>query len=352
MEVFLVGGAVRDELLGRRVRERDWVVVGGSVEEMLDLGYRQVGKDFPVFLHPETSEEYALARTERKTGPGHKGFQVHADSAVTLEEDLERRDLTVNAMAQAEDGSLVDPWGGRTDLDDRVLRHVSAAFAEDPLRVFRVARFTAELPDFQVAEETGRLIRTMADEGALSELSAERVWSELARALDSARPERFIDTLRDCGALDPWFSEFGSVETRSCSDLSDRRQRYAAFLGGLPEADAERLSRRLKAPRSHMSMALWLLRHGEPIAAWKSAPIGDVYAALGGCRAFKPDGDLDACLELVSATAGVDLTALAEAVATTLAAVRPEELQSQGFEGADLGRALDEARMRMLEHVR
>lgn len=352
MEVYLVGGAVRDGLLGRPVRERDWVVVGGSVAEMVELGYRQVGRDFPVFLHPETNEEYALARTERKTGPGHTGFQVHADAAVSLEEDLERRDLTINAIAQAADGSLIDPWGGQADLEARVLRHVSAAFAEDPLRVFRVARFAAQLPGFQVAEETAELIRRMAGEGALSELSAERVWAELAKVLDAAESPRFVEVLEQCHALDPWFSEFRSVVPLACPDLHDHRQRYAAFVSSLSEPGAEALSARLKVPNSHARMAAWLQRHGHAVANWTSAPVDAVYAGLEGCRAFKPDGDLEPCVALAAAVSGVDLTALGSAVAAISAAVRPVDLQQQGLEGAELGKALEAARMKMLDEVR
>jgi tRNA nucleotidyltransferase (CCA-adding enzyme) len=328
------------------------VVVGGSVAEMVELGYRQVGRDFPVFLHPATNEEYALARTERKTGPGHTGFQVHADAAVTLEEDLERRDLTINAIAQAADGSLIDPWEGQADLRARVLRHVSAAFAEDPLRVFRVARFAAQLPGFQVAEETVELIRRMADEGALSELSAERVWAELAKVLDAAESTRFIEVLDQCHALDPWFPEFHSVVPVACPELQEHRQRYAAFVSGLGESGAEALSARVKVPNAHARMAAWLLRHGHSAANWTSAPIDAVYAALEGCRAFKPDGDLEPCVALAAAISGADLTALGSVVAAIGTAVRPADLQRQGLEGADIGRALDAARRKLLDEAR
>ena len=201
MKIYSVGGAVRDELLGLPVQDRDWVVVGATPEEMLARGFRPVGKDFPVFLHPQTQEEYALARTERKTAPGYRGFAVHADAAVTLEEDLARRDLTINAMARAASGELVDPYGGRGDLAARVLRHVAPAFVEDPVRILRVARFAARFADFDLAPETLALMRRMVDAGEADHLVAERVWQEIARGLMEARPSRMLAVLRASGAL-------------------------------------------------------------------------------------------------------------------------------------------------------
>lgn len=203
MQIYKVGGAVRDRLLGRPVSEVDWVVVGASAEQMLELGYRPVGADFPVFLHPQTGEEYALARTERKSGRGYGGFTFHASPEVTLEEDLIRRDLSVNAMAEDEQGKLIDPYGGQQDLAARILRHVSPAFAEDPLRVLRVARFAARYAPlgFHVADETLGLMRQLAESGELAHLTAERSWKEISRALMEPRPDVFIQVLRDCGAL-------------------------------------------------------------------------------------------------------------------------------------------------------
>ncbi len=203
MQIFKVGGAVRDQLLGRTVKDIDWVVVGATPEQMRAQGFRPVGDDFPVFLHPESAEEYALARTERKSGHGYGGFTFHTSPSVTLEEDLLRRDLTVNAMAQADDGTLYDPYGGQTDLANRVLRHVSPAFAEDPLRVLRVARFAARYAylGFRVATETMALMRQLSASGELQHLTAERTWQEFARALMEDNPEVFITVLRDCGAL-------------------------------------------------------------------------------------------------------------------------------------------------------
>jgi tRNA nucleotidyltransferase (CCA-adding enzyme) len=203
MEVYLVGGAVRDQLLGRSVKERDWVVVGARPEDLEQQGYRRVGADFPVFLHPETQEEYALARRERKTAPGYLGFVTEFSSDVSLADDLRRRDLTINAMAQDSAGRIVDPYGGRRDLDARLLRHVSDAFVEDPVRILRVARFAARFAaaGFTVAAETQELMRAMVASGEVSALVAERVWQEMARALAEDRPEVFFETLRACGAL-------------------------------------------------------------------------------------------------------------------------------------------------------
>jgi tRNA nucleotidyltransferase (CCA-adding enzyme) len=209
MQVYLVGGAVRDELLGRPVAERDWVVVGATPEELAALGYRQVGRDFPVFLHPETHEEYALARTERKSAPGYRGFAVTFSPEVTLEQDLARRDLTINAMARSASGEIIDPFGGRKDLDERVLRHVSEAFMEDPVRVLRLARFAARYAPlgFHVADETLALARRMAANGELDALIAERVWQETERALGEAEPAIFFEVLRASAALEKTFPE-------------------------------------------------------------------------------------------------------------------------------------------------
>lgn len=212
--VYLVGGAVRDGLLGQAVCDRDWVVVGATPEQMLTQGYEQVGKDFPVFLHPQTKEEYALARTERKSGHGYYGFEVFSSPDIGLEEDLIRRDLTINAMAQAEDGTVIDPYGGQADLEQRVLRHVSEAFVEDPLRVLRVARFAAKLAPygFTVAPETSRLMQEMAESGELEALTPERVWQEVVKALHTDYPAKFFDVLEQVGALAVLFPELAALK--------------------------------------------------------------------------------------------------------------------------------------------
>ena len=248
METYLVGGAVRDALLGVPVRERDWVVVGSTPEEMLRLGYRQVGRDFPVFLHPQTNEEYALARTERKVGPGHTGFVCHAGPDVSLEDDLRRRDLTVNAIAQASDGTLIDPWSGAADLAARRLRHVSVAFVEDPLRVFRVARFAAQLGafGFRVEPETLRLMTDMCRNDVIAELAPERIWQEVIKALATASPGTFFEVLSSCGGMSRWFAELGSVR-------------------GLAQFVNER-ARRLADPLDRFGALGWLVGENEVVA--------------------------------------------------------------------------------------
>jgi tRNA nucleotidyltransferase (CCA-adding enzyme) len=273
MQVYLVGGAVRDELLGRAVRERDWVVVGATPAELERLGYRAVGRDFPVFLHPETHEEYALARLERKVGPGYRGFVTDFSPAVTLEQDLGRRDLTINAMARDGAGRVIDPHGGQADLGARVLRHVSPAFAEDPVRILRVARFAARFAGlgFTVAPETLALMRTMVASGEASALVSERVWRELERALGEPAPQRCLEVLRDCGALTVLLPELaGHAEPAAAWTLlraaAERGAatpvRWAALLAGLPIAQIEALCARLRVPNDYRELALLAARLG------------------------------------------------------------------------------------------
>ncbi|MFD2365297.1 multifunctional CCA addition/repair protein [Pseudoduganella sp. GCM10020061] len=282
MKTYVVGGAVRDALLGLPVKDRDHVVVGATPEQMVRLGYRPVGKDFPVFLHPRTQEEYALARTERKTAPGYHGFVFHTEPTVTLEDDLVRRDLTVNAIAQDEDGTLVDPFGGRADIERRVFRHVSGAFAEDPVRILRLARFAARFPDFTVAPETLALMRRMVDAGEVDALVAERVWQELARGLMEEKPSRMFEVLRDCGALArilpeldaAWDAPPGAgahmMQVIDCAAAHGYGLcvRFAALMlgvggqggeaGGLARIDA--VSRRLRVPNDCRDLAVMALR--------------------------------------------------------------------------------------------
>lgn len=347
MEVYLVGGAVRDELLGRPVAEHDWVVVGSSPEEMLELGYRQVGRDFPVFLHPETNDEHALARTERKTGPGHTGFVCHAGPEVTLEEDLERRDLTINAMARSADGLLIDPFGGEQDVADGVLRHVSPAFAEDPLRVFRVARFAAELGGFSVDEDTLALMASIAVDGELRELSAERVWRELAKALRAAEPLRFFTVLRAAEALHEWFPEFEMLEVLLPEPLQDERARFAAIGWLLTPDEARSLCERLKAPRQFVRPMLQVAQHGALFAGWETADAGELCLALKSIGAFKPGPDHELPMDVVAACVEADLAPLkaicGQIRATVTAASLPGHLK-----GAALGEALHVARTRAL----
>ena len=213
MKIYRVGGCVRDHLLKLPVSDIDWVVTGASAQAMLELGYKPIGKDFPVFLHPETKQEYALARSERKTAPGYHGFEFDTDPTISIEQDLLRRDLTINAMAENEDGELIDPYHGQTDLEARILRHVSESFSEDPVRVLRVARFAARYHHlgFKLAPETAELIQQMGESGELDSLVAERVWYEMSRALDEQHPEVFFQTLRDCRVLGRLFAEINAL---------------------------------------------------------------------------------------------------------------------------------------------
>ena len=263
MKVYQVGGAVRDELLGLPVQDRDYVVVGATPEEMERRGFRPVGKDFPVFLHPVTQEEHALARTERKSGPGYKGFTIHAAPDVTLEEDLARRDLTINALAKDEQGNVIDPFGGVADLRTRVLRHVSPAFAEDPVRVLRVARFAARF-GFDVAPETMALMRAMAAGGEVDALVPERVWQELAKGLMEVAPRRMFEVLAECGALVrvlPEWSALDGLRALGALDAAAARRaplpvRYAALFAGAAEDVADRAAARLRAPGDCRELAV------------------------------------------------------------------------------------------------
>jgi len=283
---FLVGGAVRDALLGREVTDRDWVVVGRTPEEMLAEGYTQVGKDFPVFLHPQSHEEYALARTERKTAAGHLGFECHAGVDVTLEEDLARRDLTVNALAKGTDGALIDPYGGEQDLRDGVLRHVSPAFIEDPLRILRVARFAAQL-GFAVAPETLALMQTMARDNAMAELPAERVWQEFHKALGSADVTAFVRVLRDAEALAPWFVELDLAESKLEVFGDTAMQRFGSVGSILGSKGLLNLAARVKAPRRFERFGVAAAEHSRLFCAWHVAPARALLDALQSCGALQ-----------------------------------------------------------------
>ena len=303
MQSYVVGGAVRDELLGLPVQDRDHVVVGATPQDMLAAGFRPVGKDFPVFLHPDTQEEYALARTERKTAPGYRGFVFHTSPEVTLEDDLIRRDLTINAMARAADGSIVDPYGGRRDLQARVFRHVSAAFAEDPVRILRLARFAARFPGFRVADETLLLMITMVEEGEVDALVPERVWQELARGLMENHPSRMFAVLRDCGALArimpeldaAWKQEADTnvhlmrVVDAAAAQGYPLAVRFAALMHGcaIDGASIDALCQRLKVPNDCRDLALMTVR--EHACAARAFELGAdaVVALFERCDGFR-----------------------------------------------------------------
>lgn len=263
MKTYLVGGAVRDQLLGLPIKERDWVVVGSMPEQMIALGYKPVGKDFPVFLHPETKEEYALARIERKTAPGYAGFSFNTAPTVTLEEDLLRRDLTINAMAQSEECELIDPYGGQHDLQNKILRHVSGAFSEDPVRILRIGRFAARFPEFRVAPETNTLMQTMVSSGEVDALVAERVWRECAKALSEKNPERFIQVLDACIAFEKLFpAPLKSVDRLiRAATLSNKIEiRFAAWVSVIDGQELKKLAERYKIPNQCIELAELVLR--------------------------------------------------------------------------------------------
>ena len=277
MKKYLVGGAVRDQLLNFPFSEKDWVVVGSSPEEMTTLGYRPVGKDFPVFLHPKTGEEYALARTERKTAPGYKGFTFHTDPSVSLEEDLERRDLTINAIAQDDNGELIDPYDGQDDIEKRILRHVSLAFIEDPVRVLRVARFSARYHHlgFTVATETLDLMSVMVSKGETKHLVAERVWQELSKALGEKSPQQFFSILKICDALKDILPEINTEHyqesitflSKMASVSADLQLRFAAICYPLEGKDIQQLCKRLGSPNEYRELALLLNQHANTLVS-------------------------------------------------------------------------------------
>ena len=271
MKIYLVGGAVRDKLLRKKIQERDWVVVGATPQEMFARGFRKVGRDFPVFLHPKTHEEYALARTERKTGKGYTQFQCYFDPSVTLEEDLKRRDLTINAMAQTTKGELIDPYGGANDLKHKYLRHVSEAFAEDPVRILRVARFAARFGNFKVHPKTTALMRKMLATGEVDALVPERVWQELERALGEKYPEKFFIVLANCGVLSKLFPAVVKHKKSAINNLkqtaqknNDRIIRFAALCANLPRAQIKDLCQRYRVPHKYLDLVLLVAKYQKP----------------------------------------------------------------------------------------
>ena len=372
MKIYLVGGAVRDKLLKLPVSERDWVVVGATPQEMLDLGFTPVGKDFPVFLHPETKDEYALARTERKTGPGYKGFAFHATADVTLEEDLHRRDLTINAIAEDEDGTLIDPCGGQDDLQAGMLRHISPAFAEDPVRILRVARLAARFDTFgfRVAHGTNSLMRKMVFDGEVDHLVPERVWAELLKALITDSPQRFFTVLRGCGALAVLFPEIDreyandngshsnneaiaalAVLEQASRASKDPQVRFAAVMQALGHdlgceqrtQQVRALCERLRAPKDFNNLAVAVIQYEADIT--DNDP--DITIRLMEDNgAFKQNSRWSPLLETFEATGLISrkvrehVAALAERAAMINAA----QLADTGLSGRELGEAIRERR--------
>ncbi|QOR37888.1 polynucleotide adenylyltransferase [Billgrantia diversa] len=361
LAVYRVGGAVRDARLGWPTVDTDWVVVGATPEEMQRRGFRPVGRDFPVFLHPETHEEYALARTERKSGHGYTGFEVHASPDVTLEEDLARRDLTINAMAETPEGELVDPYGGMVDLEAKQLRHVSPAFVEDPLRVLRTARFLARYAGlgFAIAEETWALMRELVESGELSHLVAERVWTETEKALGETDPAVYFRTLQNCGALEvltPELVEDGPAFGRAldrlsrlpCGILDEERPRWrwARLVEHLDEARQEALAERLRLPRSYRDLGRQAaltrqLRHQAMLDA------NNVKRWLDGIDAWRRSERVEPLLALLA----VDDSALAERLEwawRSVSRLEARDLLAEGFSGGALGEELGRRREAIL----
>lgn len=355
ISILRVGGAVRDELLSYAFDEIDWVVVGARPSDLLDAGFKQVGNDFPVFLHPETHEEYALARTERKSGKGYNGFTVHADPSVTLEEDLQRRDLTINAMARSSDGVLIDPYGGQQDLESRQLRHVSASFTEDPLRVFRVCRFAARYHHlgFKVADETMDLMRSMTKTGELVELAPDRIWRETERALGEQNPEIFFSLLHRLGADEAMYplalNEIAlSRLTSACNQFEDSLRRWAALTGGdfLPD-----ISSHAAIPKRHMTMSRLVL------ATLNSGPPGssiDSLRLLEQLDAFRQGSLYDEVLAVVGCIDGrftaEDLSRI-QAAKKIADSISGGEFARQGLRGADIQAAVRQKRIEGALHL-
>lgn len=403
MEIYLVGGAVRDKLLRLPVIEKDWVVIGATPEAMVEQGFRPVGKDFPVFLHPQTHDEYALARTERKTAPGYKGFAVHAAPDVSLEQDLIRRDLTINAMAMTPDGRLIDPYGGQQDLENKVFRHISPAFAEDPVRILRVARFAARYRHlgFTLAEETRALMQTMVAVGEADYLVPERVWAELFKALKERTPSAFFYTLKDCTALAKIFPEldclFGvpqpqqhhpeidtGLHTMLCLEqaalLSDNPEvRFAALVHDLGKGVTppaiwphhygheknglhvlEKLCERLRVPNAFKALAMHVMQyhtHSHKAFELRASTLTDLLSALG---AFKVGNTLPEFLLACEADArgrtGFEHAAYPQAELITLAAkaaaaVDTSAVLNGGLKGPEIGAAIRRLRINAVADV-
>lgn len=364
MKIYLVGGAVRDKLLGTPVKERDWVVVGATEQEMIRAGYKQVGKDFPVFLHPKTGEEYALARTERKVGPGYKGFTVDTSTDVTLEEDLERRDLTINAMAETNEGLIIDPYHGQEDLKNKILRHVSKAFAEDPVRILRVGRFLARYAHqgFTVAAETLTLMRNMVQLGEVNALVPERVFKELERALQEKNPEKFFAVLDDCGALPILFPYLtmkghGMKALIAASHLTeDPVIRFAALFHAIPEdrgAEPKKiileLCHRYRVPNEYKELALLTATHYSSALKAQALNAEQLLTLFSACDLFRRQKRFKQFLLTCQAIANsqhllFDCDWLAEC-ATAAQQVSVQELIKQGFEGIELANKIKHKRL-------
>ncbi|MES9857663.1 MAG: multifunctional CCA tRNA nucleotidyl transferase/2'3'-cyclic phosphodiesterase/2'nucleotidase/phosphatase [Sedimenticola sp.] len=375
MRIYLVGGALRDRLLNLPVKDRDWLVVGATTEEMLKLGYRQADADFPVFLHPESGEEYALARSETKNGPGYKGFEVSSDPQVTLEQDLQRRDLTINAMVEDEQGTLIDPFNGKTDLDTGLLRHISPAFVEDPVRLLRIARFAAKLGGwgFRVAHTTHKLMKQMAASDDITALKSERVWQEMVRALGEVQPWRFFEVLHRCGALERILPELAQTmraldghakeggaaaisALKRAAEFGDSRICFAVifYYPSVVEGAKQPLMQRLRAERDYsdlLELVLTLVPIYQKLSQADAAGFMQLqqrgralqqperfWRAINACEAIQPE-------QAEKKRQQIELAL--SAAATVTAAV----LQAEGLQGAALGAALTQRRLQAIAAI-
>lgn len=359
MKIYLVGGAVRDKLLGLPIKERDWVVVGATVQDMLAQGFKQVGKEFPVFLHPKTGEEYALARMERKVQPGYSGFKFDTSPSVTLEEDLLRRDLTINAMAEDAAGAVIDPYGGQQDLTARILRHVSPAFAEDPVRILRIGRFLARYAEFgfTVAPETISLMQQMTEAGEVDALVAERVWKELQRALGEKNPEQFFAVLAACGALTKLFPAITMQDPgmhaliRAAAMTTDVNVRFATLVHALPDAKQtiSTLAHRYRLPNNYHELAKLTANHYQTALNAQTLSSEQLLSLFSALDIFRRD---DRFQQFLIACRAITQTSFdsewLNAAAGAAKNVNVKELLAEGLEGAALAERLKEKRQEAL----
>ncbi|MAY42223.1 MULTISPECIES: hypothetical protein [unclassified Neptuniibacter] len=371
MQIYLVGGAVRDKLLDFPIFDKDWVVVGATAQEMIDLGYQQVGQDFPVFIHPKSGEEYALARTERKSGKGYTGFQYHADPSVTLEEDLLRRDLTINAMAmdvdsEDDEGQIYDPYNGQQDLADKLLRHVSPAFSEDPLRVLRVARFAARYHHlgFSIADETLQLMTELSTGDELEHLTSERVWKEFERALSEPSPWIFLQALQECNAItkvlpelapsinDSLIAAFQVVSqqtTKGEGESENAITRFACLLSLSNDLNINSFCERLRTPNLYKELALHCKNNHQQFSQFDQLSAEKKLNTILALDLIRRPQRLPQLIECINALhTNVSMSHL-NPILELIAKIQPKQLMEEGFKGPELGEAINQRRLSICE---
>jgi tRNA nucleotidyltransferase (CCA-adding enzyme) len=358
MEVYLVGGAVRDKLMGLIIKDKDWVVVGANPNELIALGYCQVGKDFPVFLHPQTKEEYALARTEKKSGTGYQGFKFCVDTNISLEDDLLRRDLTINAIAEDQNSNIVDPYHGQQDIKDKTLRHVSGAFIEDPVRLLRLARFAARFADFSIHKDTQKLIIKMVQSGEIDNLVAERVWSEMVKALQSDAPWVFFDVIKSCGAnkiLWPdFFAEnYTAILARLVKVSSCPHTRFAAIVAGYTKSEILNFANKYRIPKDALSLALIVSRsYKKCLALSAKSSATDVLDILNSIDAWRQPGRINAFMDAVFSQVSLSSNIARNIITDSYqiaAKVKAAEVITPDLTGKDIGLAITQKRLALIE---